>query len=116
MRKIKHPSLGEVSVIFEVIHKEKHFFLVKANMKKEFTNRISSSYSHIYDRIYREVPASNWEKSVENYYCLWGNTNEPDKMGVTKILTKSGNKPRQNTINKYFLAMVNASENLTFLK
>jgi hypothetical protein len=29
MRTIKHPTLGEVEVIVEVMHKEKHFFLIK---------------------------------------------------------------------------------------
>ena len=31
MRTLEHPTLGEVEVIVEVMHKMKHFFLVKGN-------------------------------------------------------------------------------------
>jgi len=116
MRTMLHPTLGEVEVFVEVMHKEKHFFLVKARMRKETVNHVSRTYSHIYDRTYHEVPARSWEKSTEHHYCLWGNTNDPYKMGTTKILTKNGYKPASNRINKIFLEMVNQSETLTFSK
>jgi hypothetical protein len=111
MRTIKHHTLGEVEVIVEVMHKEKHFFLVKRRVKKETTKHW---FSRMTDT--KEVPARSWEKSTEHHYCLWGNTNDPEKMGSTKILTKNGNKPRSTTINKYFFEMVNASEKITFKK
>lgn len=116
MRTIEHPTLGEVEVIVEVMHKEKHFFLVKTRVKKEMVKSISRTYSHIYDRTSREVPARSWEKSIEHHYCLWGNTNDPKEMGTTKILTKNGYKPNTNTVHKYFFEMVNTSENLKFTK
>jgi len=105
MRTMLHPTLGEVEIVVEVMHKEKHFFLVKARMRKEVINYTS-----------HEVPARSWEKSTEHHYCLWGNTNDPYKMGTTKILTKNGYKPASNRINKIFLEMVNQSETLTFSK
>lgn len=111
MRTIKHPTLGEVEVIVEVMHKEKHFFLIKRRVKKFKTKVRSWQYAEEY-----ELPARSWEKSTEHHYCLWGNTNDPKEMGTTKILTKNGYRPNKNTIHKYFFDMVNTSEKLTFEK
>jgi hypothetical protein len=75
----------------------------------------SKVHSWQYQQTY-ELPARSWEKSTEHHYCLWGNINDPNEMGTTKILTKSGKKPSKNTINKYFFRMVKQSEKLTFKK
>lgn len=111
MRTIKHPTLGEVEVLVEVMHKEKHFFLIKRRVKKWKAKVLSWEYAEEY-----ELLARSWEKSIEHHYCLWGNTNDPTKMGTTKLTTPSGRKPASNRINKMFLEMVSQSENLTFSK
>lgn len=111
MRTIKHPTLGEVEVLVEVMHKEKHFFLIKRRVKKWKAKVLSWEYAEEY-----ELPARSWEKSIEHHYCLWGNTNDPTQMGTTKLTTPSGRKPASNRINKMFLEMVSQSENLTFSK
>ena len=110
MRTLQHPTLGEVEVIVEVMHKEKHFYLIRQNM-------VVITEGKWYRRRRTEMPARPWDKRpVFQHYCMWGNTNDPNEMGTTKILTKNCNKPRINTINKYFFEMVNQSENLTFKK
>ena len=111
MRTIQHPTLGEVEVVVEVMHKEKHFFLIKRRVKKWKSKVRSWQISEQY-----ELPARPWEKATEYHYCMWGNTNDPKEMGTTKILTKNGIKPRSTTVNKYFFDMVNTSEKLTFKK
>ena len=111
MRTIKHPTLGEVEVIVEVMNSGKHFFLIKRRVKQWKAKVYSWQHQQTY-----ELPARPWEKSVEHHYCLWGNTNDPKEMGTTKILTKNGYRPNKNTIHKYFFEMVKESEKITFKK
>lgn len=112
MRKLQHPTLGEVDVLLEVMHKEKHFYLISQKMVI-----IPEKPGYWWRRERKEIPAQSFDrKFTVHHYCMWGNTNDPQKMGTTKLTTPSGRKPASNRINKMFLEMVANSEELTFTK
>lgn len=112
MRTLQHPTLGEVEVIVEIMHKEKHFYLIRQKMVI-----IPAKPGYWWRRESKEVPAQWYDrKFTVQHYCMWGNTNDPEKMGTTKLTTPSGRKPAKNKINKMFLEMVSNSESLTFAK
>lgn len=112
MRTLQHPTLGEVEVIVEVMHKEKYFYLIRRSMVI-----IPARPGYWWRRESKEVPANPWDRKVTvHHYCMWGNTNDPNQMGTTKLTTPSGRKPAKNRINKMFLEMVSNSEELTFTK
>ena len=110
MRTLEHPTLGEVEVIIEINNKEKHFYLVRQKMIKKII-------THRHQITRKLIPAQKYESNFKLYhYCMWGNTNNPEEMGTTHILTKKGTNPQAKMINKYFFEMVNASEKLKFSK
>ena len=110
MRTLKHNSLGECEVLLEVMSGDKHFYLIKQRVKRiKDTYRFCVTLIPGYD-----VPAYPWEKATTHYYCLWGNTNDPDLMGTTKLITPKGKSVKNP--NKRFMEIINASTNMQFLK
>lgn len=110
MRKIKHPTLGEVEVIVEVMNKGKHFLLVRQKM----ITRITTKRWQVTRKLVKANPMDRNYKM--HHYCMWGNTNNPEEMGTTHILTKKGTKVQDKMVNRYFFDMVNSSEKITFKK
>ena len=110
MRTLEHPTLGEVEVIVEVMNKGKHFFLIRQKM----ITKITSSRWRVTMKL---VKANLMDRNSKmHHYCMWGNTNNPEEMGTTHILTKKGTKVQDKMVNRYFFEMVNASEKLNFAK
>ena len=55
-------------------------------------------------------------KLKRQYYVLWGNTPDFATMGITQLLTDKLNTVTDKTIVRRFFEIINASENMTFLK
>ena len=110
MRTLEHPTLGEVEVIVEVMENEKHFYLVRQKM----ITKITSNRWRVTRKLVKAKLTDR--NSKMHHYCMWGNTNIPEEMGTTHILTNKGTKVQDKMVNRYFFELVNASKKLNFAK
>lgn len=109
--KTEHPKIGSCKV------------LIEAEVAGKFFTLIQSHVGPTYDRMdSRKVTffTYSWskprDKPKSHYYVLWGNTPDFATMGITQLLTDKLNAVAPSTIVKRFFEIINASENITFLK
>jgi hypothetical protein len=114
VNKIEHGILGECKVLLEVtLNNGKCFKLIETyKVKKE---RRDYSYKRWYrtEKVWMDAREDGRAKRP-HYYALWGMAHDINSMGATKITTKGGSNPSNNKVSKYFLDLVDVSENMTF--
>jgi hypothetical protein len=109
--KVTHPKIGSCKVLIEAEVANKYFTLIESyNVPK-------------YDSYHQTKPydfgfpfSSKSRKLKRQYYVLWGNTPDFATMGITQLLTDKLNTVTDKTIVRRFFEIINASENMTFLK
>jgi hypothetical protein len=113
---IQHEKLGDCKVLLEVnLNNGKCFKMVEAyKVKKSKTYWDRRRWGRTED-IWLDTRLDGRSKRP-HFYALWGNTQDPSKMGVTKLTTKGGNNPSINKSSKYFFELVKASEYIQFSK
>lgn len=75
----------------------------------------------VIDYMIYHVGRSYWRRSsmktVKNIYVIfWGNTDVKENMGITPVLTPSGQVAKQNTAYKTYFDMIRVSDSMTFNK
>lgn len=108
--KIEHPKIGSCKVLIEAEVAGKFFTLIESHMTPRYDkmsrNPVGFKYSH----------SRTGLKLRTHYYVLWGNTPDFATMGITQLLTDKLNTVGERTVVKRFFEIINASENMTFLK
>ena len=75
----------------------------------------------VIDYMICQVGRSYWRRSsmktVKNIYVIfWGNTDVKENMGITPVLTASGQVAKMNTAYKTYFDMIRVSDSMTFKK
>jgi hypothetical protein len=75
----------------------------------------------VIDYMICHVGRSYWRRSsmktVKNIYVIfWGNTDVKENMGITPVLTSSGQVAKINTAYKTYFDMIRVSKEMTFKK
>ena len=75
----------------------------------------------VIDYMICHVGRSYWRRSsmktVKNIYVIfWGNTDVKENMGITPVLTPSGQVAKMNTAYKSYFDMIRVSNSMTFKK
>ena len=108
--KIEHPKIGSCKVLIEAEVAGKFFTLIESRLEPRYDkmsrNPIGFKYSY----------SRTGLKLRTHYYVLWGNTPDFATMGITQLLTDKLNTVGERTVVKRFFEIINASENMTFLK
>jgi hypothetical protein len=111
--KIEHENLGTCKVHLEVsLNNGKCFKLVEA---MKFPREVNvSKYGWSTKTVWTHIDYDGRRK-LPHYYALWGNTQDNQRMGCTKLTTAKGSNVRSfSSASKKFFELVKASEKMTF--
>lgn len=107
--KFYHDKLGNCKVLIEANYTGKCFKLVESTKTKK-ENR-TRTYRYLWTSEYVWV-----ESKTTYHYMLWGNTQDENEMGVTKLVSPTGRKVKQSRAIKLFFDAMKASREMTFSK
>ena len=105
--KFYHEKLGNCKVLIEANDTGKCFKLVESTKTKKEKRKYGRrwEYEHV------------WVESKTTYhYMLWGNTQDENEMGVTKLVSPTGRKVKQSRAIKLFFDSIKAAREMTFSK
>lgn len=112
---IEHENLGTCKVHLEVtLNNGKCFKFVES---RKFPREVNvSRYGWSTETVWIDIRLDKRRKSP-HYYALWGNTQDDQRMGCTKLTTSKGSNVRSfSSASKKFFELVNTSEKMTFSK
>jgi hypothetical protein len=105
--KFYHDKLGNCKVLIEANHEGKCFKLVESTKTKKEKRTYGRHWSSNFE----------WVESKTTYhYMLWGNTQDENEMGVTKLVSPTGRKVKQSRAIKLFFDAMKAAKEMTFSK
>jgi len=107
--KFHHEKLGNCKVIIEANDTGKCFKLVESTKTKK--------EKQIFKYCRWIGTEKIWVDAKTTYhYMLWGNTQDENEMGVTKLVSPTGRKVKQSRAIKLFFDAMKASREMTFSK
>ena len=109
--KTTHPKIGNCKVLIGAEVAGKHFTLIESYNVPKY-----DSYNRTKPYDFGFPFSSKSRKLKRQYYVLWGNTPDFATMGITQLLTDKLNTVTDKTIVRRFFEIINASENIIFLK
>ena len=106
--KFYHDKLGNCKVLIEANYRGKCFKLVESTKTKK--------EKRTYGRYWKRSEHVWVESKTTYHYMLWGNTQDENEMGVTKLVSPTGRKVKQSRAIKLFFDAMKASREMTFSK